>query len=222
MGITNRAKEKIFAGHAFFVVRAGFHGPRAQISCRRDCGWTPSCVSDYFRPLTRRVSNLRGGEGLILGSIYFVTSTIQLYGARYVGRRIESLKEYVESTLAPNLKVDVSRMYELRGPIILFVVLAGTALPAYYILYDIPVAVQLIQLTCWGFFSFVFATFFSAYGHSMYKIYEIGKLPLQLKPFTEDRTLGLKPFGRTSLQLSLLYFFLVSSSFIPFSISYNQ
>src|SRR2546426_6530717 len=63
MGITNRAKEKIFAGYAFLVVRAGFHGPRAQISCRRDCGWTPSCVSDYFRPLTRRVSNLRGGEG---------------------------------------------------------------------------------------------------------------------------------------------------------------
>src|SRR2546428_8784916 len=89
-------------------------------------------------------------------------------------------------------------------------------------LYDIPVAVKLIQLPCWVFFSFVFATFFSAYGHSMHKIYEIGKLHLQLKPFTEDRTLGLKPFGRTSLQLSLLYFFLVSSIFIPFSISYNQ
>jgi len=57
--------------------------------------------------------------------------------------------------------------------------LAGTALPAYYILYDIPVAVKLIQLPCWVFFSFVFATFFSAYGHSMYKIYEIGKLHLQ-------------------------------------------
>ena len=46
-----------------------------------------------------------GGErGLILGSIYFVTLTIQLYGARYVGRRIESLKEYVECTLAPKLE----------------------------------------------------------------------------------------------------------------------
>ena len=164
-----------------------------------------------------------GGErGLILGSIYFVTLTIQLYGVRYVGRRIKSLKEYVESTLAPNLKVDVSGLYELRGPIILFLVLAGTALPAYYILYDIPVAVKLIQLPCWVFFSFVFATFFSAYGHSMYKIYLMGKLPLHLKPFTEDKTLGLKPFGRTSLQLSGLYFFLVASSFIPFSISYDQ
>ena len=164
-----------------------------------------------------------GGErGLILGSIYFVTLTIQLYGARYVGRRIKSLKEYVESTLAPNLKVDVSGLYELRGPIILFLVLAGTALPAYYMLYDIPVAVKLIQLPCWVFFSFVFATFFSAYGHSMYKIYLMGKLPLHLKPFTEDKTLGLKPFGRTSLQLSGLYFFLVASSFIPFSISYDQ
>ena len=28
MGITNRAKESIFAGFAFFVVRASFHGPR--------------------------------------------------------------------------------------------------------------------------------------------------------------------------------------------------
>ena len=135
---------------------------------------------------------------------------------------MENLKQYVESTLTPNLNVDVSPLYELRGPIVAFLVLAGTALPAYYILYDIPVAVKLIQFPCWIFFSFVFATFFCAYGYSMYKIYVIGKLPLHLKPFTQDRTLGLKPFGRMSLQLSALYFFLVSSSFIPFSISYEQ
>lgn len=32
-----------------------------------------------------------------------------------------------------------------------------------------------------------------------------GKLPLQLKPFTEDRTLGLKPFGTTSAQLASVH-----------------
>src|SRR3989454_2256294 len=39
----------------------------------------------------------------------------------------------------------------------------------------------------------------------MLAIYRAGKLPFQLKPFTEDRTLGLKPFGTASMRLASVY-----------------
>src|SRR2546427_430934 len=42
-------------------------------------------------------------------------------------------------------------------------------------------------------------------GYLMYAIHQAGKLPLRLKPFTEDRTLGLKPFGTASLRLASIY-----------------
>ena len=48
----------------------------------------------------------------------------------------------------------------------------------------------------------------------MYRIYRLGKLPLTLKPFTEDRTLGLKPFGRASLQLTAVYVGFLASVFV--------
>src|SRR5437016_11523669 len=91
-------------------------------------GLLPSLVI-IFGPSLVGYPAFGGERGLILGSIYFVTLTTQLYGGRYVGRRIEGLKGYVESTLAPDLKLDVSSLHELRGPIVLFVVLLGTALP---------------------------------------------------------------------------------------------
>ena len=39
----------------------------------------------------------------------------------------------------------------------------------------------------------------------MIAIYKMGRLPLKLKIFTEDRTLGLKPFANISLHLITLY-----------------
>src|SRR3989442_13122123 len=39
----------------------------------------------------------------------------------------------------------------------------------------------------------------------MLAIYRAGKLPFQLKPFTEDRILGLKPFGTASMRLASVY-----------------
>src|SRR2546422_2529258 len=63
MGSTNRAKECIFAGFAFLLVRASVQGSRTPISARRDHSWTSSRISYYFRPNAGRVSSLRWGKG---------------------------------------------------------------------------------------------------------------------------------------------------------------
>ena len=58
--------------------------------------------------------------------------------------------------------------------------------------------------------NFVLATFFWVFFYSMFSIYKIGKRPLKLKPYTEDRTLGLRPFGTASLQFTLVYLGIVT------------
>ena len=44
------------------------------------------------------------------------------------------------------------------------------------------------------------------YFGSIYGLYKIGKKPLRLRPSTEDRMLGVRPFGDLSLSLSTAYF----------------
>src|SRR5207302_1508038 len=56
-----------------------------------------------------------------------------------------------------------------------------------------------------AYFFLILAIFLWTYGSSMLAIYRAGKLPYQLKPFTEDRTLGLKPFGTVSMRLVSVY-----------------
>jgi hypothetical protein len=68
------------------------------------------------------------------------------------------------------------------------------------------------------FFGVFFATFLWVYGSSMLSIYRIGKEPFMLKPFAEDKTRGLRPFGATALRLIFVYdiplVVLLASSFI--------
>src|SRR3989441_5281739 len=57
------------------------------------------------------------------------------------------------------------------------------------------------------------ATFLWVFLSSMVAIYKVGRLPLQLKVFTADRTLGLKPFANTSLLLITIYVFAILLTF---------
>jgi hypothetical protein len=47
------------------------------------------------------------------------------------------------------------------------------------------------------------------YGSALGGLYRLGRGPLRLKPFYEDRTMGLRPLASLSLSLSLAYFVLL-------------
>lgn len=51
--------------------------------------------------------------------------------------------------------------------------------------------------------------------YSLYTILRMGRLELTLKPFTEDRSLDLKPLGRLSLQLTGLYMLFLAFIVVP-------
>lgn len=52
----------------------------------------------------------------------------------------------------------------------------------------------------------VCCTFAWVYFGSIYGLYELGQKPLRLKPSTEDKMLGVRPFGDLSLSMSTVYF----------------
>jgi len=64
---------------------------------------------------------------------------------------------------------------------------------------------NLLRELLYGYMRLLQATFLWIFLSSMVAIYRMGQLPLRLKIFTDDRTLGLKPFANTSLHLITIY-----------------
>lgn len=139
------------------------------------------------------------------------------FSVRYIRGRLTGLADYADSIREDGSTTDLKGLYRLRGVAVTYLVLMGTVqtvftflvLPGRYLLF------QKLGISIPFFFWNVFlCTFFWVWVYSMYKIYRMGKLPLKLMSFTEDRTLGLKPFGRGSLQLTAVYVAFLASIFI--------
>ena len=54
-----------------------------------------------------------------------------------------------------------------------------------------------------------------AFAYSMKALHALGQAPLSLKPFTEDRSLGLRPFGTAALRLVTIYEVAILVAAIP-------
>lgn len=67
----------------------------------------------------------------------------------------------------------------------------------------VSIAFVIIVLPLW---LLVFGTFAWVYFGSILGLREIGKTPLKMKSFREDRMLGMKPIGSLSLSLAFMYF----------------
>ena len=144
----------------------------------------------------------------------FFTVALSLVGARYASRRIENLRMYAETMYVDVKRLELNHLYSSRPVIVLWVVLAvliGLSFASAYT--QTPVHVFfLVDNLPFYYFDLIFATFLWTWGYSMYSIYRMGRLPLKLKQFTEDRSLGLRPFATASLNITGIYLLLVSSA----------
>lgn len=134
---------------------------------------------------------------LSLFLVYFV------YAIHFISKRMERLDDYVKQ-ISPDLRDNALRIpFRLSSVFAVWVVL----LLAITILFGLPspTAIFSEHILVIAYFFLILASFLWVYGYSMYAIHRAGKLPLRLKPFTEDRTLGLKPFGTASLRLASIY-----------------
>ena len=141
------------------------------------------------------------------------------YAASYLRRETMGLLKYVgEMGGAPDAssQIDLSRFSSTRRIGIVYVIALVILVPVYAFgqIGRTPLSALPEELPfLW--FAFVLATFLWAFGYSMYSIYRMGKLPLKLRPYTEDRMLGLKPFGKASLNSTVMYVGVITAFVLP-------
>ena len=137
-------------------------------------------------------------------------------GGRMARQRIEELNDYAEAMGGG--KIDLRPLYSLRNFVVVYVLMLAIIEPLYTF-YALPPTIPVEQRFA-GTLPFVYWNLFVnaliwVWIYSMYSVRKIGGLPLRLRPFTEDRSLGLKPFGTFSLQLTGLYLTMMALIAIP-------
>ncbi len=142
-------------------------------------------------------------------------SLLTFYTGRYLRREITGLREYArsleDSQTEGTQHLDLSYLTSTKGMLISYVLLSAVTVPLFVIGGTGSLVENVIGEIPYLWSSWILATFFWTFGYSMYAIYKMGKLPLKLKPYTQDKTLGLKPFATASLNSSLIYFALVTA-----------
>ncbi len=142
------------------------------------------------------------GVPLLLANVIYI-----LFSSRYIRRRVQELEKYALSMGADKARIRTSYLSDFRLILATWVVLLATGVlvlepffnPAYSMVQN------LLRELLYGYMRLLQATFLWIFLSSMVAIYKMGQLPLRLKIFTEDRTLGLKPFANTSLHLTTIY-----------------
>lgn len=133
-----------------------------------------------------------------------------------LGRESERIWAYAESLGATGTERMRRTLYAARWPLLV-------ALPletAYFLPQLMKPGVTLSDLFHHAiplgvFHILVGATGVWAFTYSMWSLHLIGRAPLALKPFTEDSSLGLRPFGSAGLRLVGIYEVAILVAVIP-------
>src|SRR5437870_4653798 len=149
---------------------------------------------DFVLAPPQGIGNLIFDDALFLSLImlYF------LYAMRYITRRIDRLGEYVKDMSLGNTALHLGTSYRLSRVFLIWIILLGIIT----LLSPIPATIEKValeQIPVFAYFFLILALFLWTYGSSMLAIYRAGRLPFQLRPFTEDRTFGWRALTRKTL-----------------------
>jgi hypothetical protein len=128
---------------------------------------------------------------------------------------LDDIKNIAESIRPRTLSRLIRPIYSPRGLLVTWAAVIAVSLIMDLTFYskDTPIHVILESDIFSIYLLFMVATFLWVFASSMYSMYRIGKLPLNLRHYTEDRTLGLKPFGTACLHIIAVYVVVVLLSF---------
>jgi hypothetical protein len=133
-----------------------------------------------------------------------------LFGASYILRRVKALGEY-SKTLGSGIGFEehLERLASLRFLGIVYTVLCifilslGAA-SGGIVLAGGPLSVLVVALTAL-YIVLIIATLVWTFSYSMHVVHQLGSQEMLLLSFAQDRTLGLRPFGLTAFQLTVVY-----------------
>ncbi|QQG48753.1 MAG: hypothetical protein HY247_00040 [archaeon] len=147
---------------------------------------------------------------------YLVVNLYIQYASRFAVARIEGLAK--EWGLVEKHSIALEPLFGLKGPTVASLVVYAVMFPLFIsnnAVVFTPVQIVLATILPWLYYAYFFGTFFWVLGYSAYTINKMGNLPLELRHFTEDRTLGLKDFGSVSLRFAGLYVVFVALFSVP-------
>ena len=152
-------------------------------------------------------------------SLMLVVALFTFYTGTYLRREITGLTGYAQTLLKNPVERELpsfSNLASIRWTLVAYAILLTFAVPLFGLgRTSGSLTENLIGEIPFLWLNFVFATFFWTFGYSMYAINKMGKLPLKLKSYTQDRTLGLKPFATASMNSTLIYFATTTSVIVP-------
>ena len=159
-------------------------------------------------------------SNLNLATLPFTLASVVLIqlAARFMVRRTEKLKSYAESLYEGVSRPGFRPAYRLSNFLVIWAIAAllinppylANGFPATYSPYQ-----KLVLTLSYQPVVLFIGLFVWSWIYSMYSIYRMGSIPMKLRPFTEDRTLGLRTFGTTSLGLTVIYVGLLAITVLP-------
>ena len=155
--------------------------------------------------------------------LYFAVAVYMQFAAIYVGRQSEKAMDLAEAMGSGTMDRTRRKLYSTEWGLVMFVMIESLMLLSYFFhlahfeLMDI-LRYNLIPFT---FINLISSTAVWAFFYSMKSLYTVGRKTLTLKPFAEDRTLGLRPFGSAALRLVAAYEIGVLIAAIPVFIHGN-
>ena len=142
------------------------------------------------------------GVPLLLANIIYI-----LFSCRYIRHRVDELEKYSVTMEADQSRIRTGYLSDIRPVLVTWIALLAISVlilepifnPGYSLVQNI------LRELLYSYTRLLQATFLWVFLSSMIAIYKMGQLPLKLRIFTDDRTLGLKPFASTSLRLITIY-----------------
>jgi hypothetical protein len=162
----------------------------------------------WYLGIDIRIATDFTGVPLVSLPLLVVNVLFLLSASHLIRSRVQQLKDYTLSLGAGSQSDEIGELTYVKGIVVVWaslVLLTSLVLDPYFFnLYYSPFQACL-RILVTSYLRFIQATFLWALGYSMYLIYKWGKLPIRLRSFAEDKTLGLNVYGRASLVFVTMY-----------------
>lgn len=157
-------------------------------------------------------------SGLVFSvPIFAAVGVYTQFAARSARRGVEGLEAYTR-TMRGKHDLRLRPLYSVPMTFAFAAALIFLVQPLY-ILFGLPdiftVEQRIIQSLPYIYWNLFLNSFIWVLSYALITIVRVGRMKLTLRPFTEDRSLGLKPLGRLALKLTGLYLLTLALIVVP-------
>ncbi len=171
--------------------------------------WLGAVILAFIGPLTQLLDSEIGGTDFLIqySFFYFVATVYMQFAAVYAGHQVEKAMDLAEAMGSGSTNRTRRKLYSAELSLLVFAMIEAAMLLSYFfsLAHFEPIDIFRGDLIPYTFIVLISSCTVWAFFYSMKSLYSLGRKTLMLKPFAEDRTLGLRPFGSIALRLVTVY-----------------